>query len=115
EVRLERICSAREVTSQVGPRHFLHAGPPIALADIPGPMRGGIIGGLLFEGEARNAAEAEAIIDSGEIEISPCHHAGGLGAMAGIITLNMPVVVARSANHTTFAPLNEGTDGAVRY
>src|SRR5690606_24328049 len=67
EVRLERICAAREVTPHVGPRKFLHAGPPIALEDIPGPMRGGIIGGLIFEGEARDAAEAEAIIDSGEI------------------------------------------------
>ena len=79
-VRLERVCVAREMTSKVGPRSFLHAGPPISLADIPGPMRGAIIGGLLFEGEARDVAEAEAIIDSGEIEISPCHDAGGLGA-----------------------------------
>jgi hypothetical protein len=78
-------------------------------------MRGAIIGGLLFEGEAKDVAQAEAIIDNGEIELTPCHHAGGLGAMAGIITPNMPVVVARSARHTTFAPLNEGTDGAVRY
>ena len=115
EVQLERICAAGEVTPHVGPRKFLHAGPPIALGDIPGPMRGGIIGGLIFEGEARDVAEAEAIIDCGEIELMPCHHAGGLGAMAGIITPNMPVVVARSAGYTTFAPLNEGTDGAVRY
>ena len=27
----------------------------------------------------------------------------------------MPVAVARSDRHTAFAPLNEGTDGAVRY
>lgn len=114
-VRLERVCVAREVTSAVGPRHFLHAGPPIELSAVPGPMRGAIIGGLLFEGEAKNIAEAEAIIESGEVDITPCHHAGALGAMAGIITPNMPVVVARSEQHTTFAPLNEGTDGAVRY
>ncbi len=114
-VRLDRVCVARDVTSVVGPRSFLHAGPPLRLEDIPGPMRGAIIGGLLFEGEAKDVAAAERIIDSGEIEITPCHHAGGLGAMAGIITPNMPVVVARSERHTTFAPLNEGTDGAVRY
>ena len=47
-VRLERVCVAREMTSKVGPRSFLHAGPPISLADIPGPMRGAIIGGLLL-------------------------------------------------------------------
>lgn len=115
KVSLERVCPAREVTTKVGPRSFLHAGPPIALKDIPGPMRGAVIGGLLFEGEARDVAAAERIIDSGEIELTPCHDAGGLGPMAGIITPNMPVVVARSQDHTTFAPLNEGTDGAVRY
>lgn len=115
KVRLERVCLAGEVTSLVGPRSFLHAGPPIRLEDIPGPMRGAIMGGLIFEGEARDAAEAEAIIDSGEVELTPCHDAGGLGAMAGIITPHMPVAVARSDRHTTFAPLNEGTDGAVRY
>lgn len=114
-VRLDRVCLAREVTARVGPRSFLHAGPPIRLEDIPGPMRGAIIGGLIFEGEARDRTEAEAIIDSGELALTPCHHASGLGAMAGIITPNMPVVVARSAVHITFAPLNEGTDGAVRY
>ncbi len=114
-VVLDRICVAREVTPKVGPRSFLHAGPPIQLDQIPGPMRGAIIGGLLFENEARDVAGAEAIIDSGEIELTPCHHVSALGAMAGIITPNMPVAVARSENHTTFAPLNEGTDGAVRY
>jgi hypothetical protein len=78
-------------------------------------MRGAVIGGLIFEGEATDVAAAERIIDGGEIELTPCHHAGALGAMAGIVTPNMPVVVARSANHITFSPLNEGTDGAVRY
>lgn len=114
-VRIEGICAARDVAPNVGRRSFLHSGPPIRLQDIPGPMRGAIIGGLMFEGEARDPGEAEQIIDSGEIELSPCHDAGGLGAMAGIITPNMPVVVARSDKHVTFSPLNEGTDGAVRY
>ena len=114
-VQLDSVRRAGDVTDVVGPRHFLHAGPPIALHDIPGPMLGALIGGLLFEREAADEAAARAIIDSGELTISPCHHAGGVGAMAGVITPNMPVVVARSGNIRTFSPLNEGTDGAVRY
>jgi len=115
-VRLERVCAAREVTGEVGRRQFLHAGPPIDIGDVPGPMRGALIGGLLFEGEARDVAEAEAIIDSGELTLLPCHDAGALGAMAGVITPGMPVVVARSSvGHLTFSPLNEGIGGAVRY
>jgi hypothetical protein len=115
QVHLERICAAREVTSRVGPRRFLHAGPPIRLEDVPGPMRGAIIGGLIFEGEASDAADAERILDAGEITLVPCHDAGALGAMAGIVTPSMPVVVARSPAHTTFSPLNEGVGGALRY
>ncbi|MFF4989341.1 DUF1116 domain-containing protein [Streptosporangium saharense] len=116
DVHLRHVCRARDATDRVGPRHFLHAGPPIALADIPGPMRGGIIAGLLLEKEAGSVAEAEAIIDHGEVSISPCHDAGAVGAMAGIVTPNTPVVVAETADGLrTFSPLNEGIGGAMRY
>jgi len=115
QVALKRVCAARDVTDKVGPRAFLHAGPPIALGDVPGPMRGALIGGLLFEGEAKSVGEAEAIVDAGELTLTPCHDAGALGAMAGVITPSMPVVVAGSETHTTFSPLNEGIGGAVRY
>ncbi len=112
---LDGVRRAVDVTTLVGERRFLHAGPPIELENIPGPMRGAIIGGLIFEGDAADVASAEAIVDSGEVELSPCHAAGGLGAMAGIVTPNMPVVVARSSKFTTFSGLNEGTGGAIRY
>lgn len=115
-VRLAGVCTAAQVCPRIGSRRYLHAGPPIDLADIPGPMRGALIGGLLLEGEAANAAEAEEIIDAGEVTITPCHDAGAVGAMAGIITPSMPVVVAETEHgHRTFSPLNEGTQGAVRY
>ena len=114
-VELAGISRAGDVTDIVGSRHFLHAGPPIDVADVTGPMRGALIGGLLFEGDAQNEHDAAAIIDSGELTISPCHDAGALGAMAGVITPNMPVVVAASGDRRTFSPLNEGTGGAVRY
>ncbi|WP_405394654.1 DUF1116 domain-containing protein [Microbispora hainanensis] len=116
EVRLRRVCKARDATDRVGPRRFLHAGPPIDLADITGPMRGAIIAGLLLEKEAATVAEAEAIIDAGEVTISPCHDANAVGAMAGVVTPSTPVVVAEATGGiTTFSPLNEGIGGAMRY
>ncbi|GII87716.1 hypothetical protein Ssi03_57060 [Sphaerisporangium siamense] len=115
-VHLRHVRKARDATDQVGPRRFLHAGPPIELAAVPGPMRGAIIAGLLLEREAASAAEAEAIIDRGEVSISPCHDAGAVGAMAGIITPDTPVVVAETPGGIrTFSPLNEGIGGAMRY
>src|SRR5262245_58059628 len=41
----------------LGPRHILHAGPPIAWSRMCGPMRGAVIGAILYEGWA-DAPEA---------------------------------------------------------
>ena len=61
---------------------LLHAGPPITWERASGPMRGAIIGALIFEGKAANEAEAEALVTSGEIELEPCHHHQSVGPMA---------------------------------
>jgi hypothetical protein len=93
-VVLRGVRPAGEVVDEVGPRRFLHSGPPLELDEIPGPMRGAILGALVFEGEAPDLDAAQEILDGGEIELLPCHHAGGVGAMAGIVTPQMPVLVA---------------------
>lgn len=114
-VTLAGISRAGDVTDMVGRRQFLHAGPPIDIGDVTGPMRGALIGALLFEGEADDEHAAAAIVDSGDLSIRPCHDAGGVGAMAGIVSPGMPVVVATCGGRRSFSPLNEGTGGAVRY
>jgi len=116
-VRLAGVRPAGEVSAEVGPRRFLHSGPPIGLEEAPGPMRGAIIGGLVLEGEADSVEDAAAIVDAGEVELAPCHEAGAVGAMAGIVTPRMPVVVAESADGSrrAFAPLNEGLGKALRF
>ena len=115
QVRLSRVCSAAEVIDLVGPRHFLHGGPPIGLDELPGPMRGALIGALMFEGEARSQTEAQEIVDSGELELTPCHDAAAVGAMAGIVSPRMPGMVAHSNGRTIFSPLNEGLGRALRF
>jgi hypothetical protein len=50
---------------------LLHAGPPISWARASGPMRGAITGALVFEGKAKDMAEAQALVESGEIELEP--------------------------------------------
>lgn len=115
-VELVGIKRAFEVSPHVDRRRFLHAGPPLSIEEVPGPMRGALIGALIFEGEARTEREARKIIAAGEIELSPCHEAGGVGAMAGIVTPNMPVVVVKaSSSVTAFSPLNEGLGQALRF
>lgn len=99
--------SAATVTAAVGPRRYLHAGPPLALDELPGPMLGALAGALVFEGEAANLAEARSIVAAGEVELASCHAAGGVGAMAGVVTPRMPVVVVEGEGDVvSFAPLN---------
>jgi hypothetical protein len=115
EVPLVGVRRAGEVLADVGPRRYLHSGPPIELDEVPGPMRGALIGALLFEDEAADPAAAAAILDAGEIELVPCHHAGAVGAMAGIVTPSMPGVAAQAAGQTVYSPLNEGLGQALRF
>src|SRR5262249_52395877 len=54
-----------------------------------GPMRGAVAGAIVFEGWARDLAEAEKLAASGEIRFEPNHHYGGVGPMTGVTTRNM--------------------------
>ena len=48
-------------------------------------MRGALLGALVFEGEAEDVDQAEALLASGAVEIEPCHDHRCVGAMAGIV------------------------------
>jgi hypothetical protein len=75
-------------------RLLLHAGPPIAYADMCGPMRAGVTGAALLEGWADSPEAAERMAAAGEIAFAPCHHHDAVGPMAGIISASMPLIVA---------------------
>ena len=94
-----------------------HAGPPVTWERMCGPMRGGVIGGLIYEGLATNREEAEKLAASGEIEYSPCHHYAAVGPMAGILTPSMPVCIFENPPYKTksFCSLNEGLGKVLRY
>jgi hypothetical protein len=96
---------------------LLHAGPPITWERMCGPMRGGIMAALMYEGLAKTADEAEALAASGAIEFSPCHEHSAVGPMAGIVSASMPVFVVRNEEfgNTTFCTQNEGLGKVLRY
>ena len=88
---------------------IMHAGPPIDWQNMCGPMRGAIIGTLLFEGLAKTKDEAVKISENGEIEFSPNHEHHTVGPMAGITSASMPVFVVKNEphNNTAFARVVE--------
>ena len=114
---LKSVAAARDVIPGMHDNLLLHAGPPITWERASGPMRGAIIGGLIFEGLAANEAEAEALVTSGEIELAPCHEHDAVGPMAGVTTPSMLVYVVENVTHgnMAYSNLNEGYGKVLRY
>ncbi len=95
----------------------LHAGPPVTWERMCGPMRGAVIGGLIYEGLAKDRPEAESLAASGKIRFDPCHHHDSVGPMAGVMTASMPVWIFENAtfgNHA-YCTFNEGLGKVLRY
>ncbi|HSU81657.1 MAG TPA: DUF1116 domain-containing protein [Thermoanaerobaculia bacterium] len=114
---LKGLATAREVIPGMSDDLLLHAGPPIEWTRASGPLRGAVIGALLFEGRARDEAGAIALIERGEVRLEPCHHHGAVGPMAGVISPSMRVYVVEDVTHghRTFSNLNEGYGKVLRY
>src|SRR5712692_1709480 len=81
-VTLDRILAAHQVLIDVRPaievvpgmtrETVLHAGPPIEWERMSGPMRGGIVGALIYEGLAPSWQEAERLVTGGAVRFDPC-------------------------------------------
>lgn len=109
--------SARRVIPGLGEFMLLHAGPPIEWADMCGPMQGAVIGAILYEGWAKDDAQAQRLAAEGKVAFAPCHHYGAVGPMAGVISPSMPVwrVQNREHGNLAFSNLNEGLGRVLRF
>jgi hypothetical protein len=114
---LKGLAPARDVIPGMRPNLLLHAGPPIEWARMSGPLRGAVIGALLYEGLAANEAEASALAERSEVEFAPCHQHGTVGPMAGVTSASMLVYVVENETHgnRAFSNLNEGYGKVLRY
>ena len=114
---LTGVATARDVIPGMRDGLILHAGPPIEWERMSGPLRGSVIGALLFEGLAADEAEAVALVEKGEIDFEPCHHHQTVGPMAGVTSASMAVYVVENVTHgnRAFSNLNEGYGKVLRY
>ncbi|NTV36524.1 MAG: DUF1116 domain-containing protein [Anaerolineaceae bacterium] len=96
---------------------FLHAGPPITWERMCGPQRAAIMGALIYEGMAKDEAEAEKMAASGELEFAPCHHYHAVGPMAGVVSPSMPVFIVENKTYgnKAYCTQNEGLGKVLRY
>lgn len=115
--QLTTIAAARDVIPGMRDNLLLHAGPPITWERASGPMRGAIVGALIFEGLATDWASAEQLVTSGQITLEPCHEHNAVGPMAGVTSASMQVYVIENSTHgnKAYSNLNEGYGKVLRY
>ena len=97
---------------------FFHAGPPMEWDQASGPMRGALIGAMLFEGLADTPERAAAALASGDgITLDPCHHHKTVGPVAGVVSPSMWIFELKDSVYggTAYCSLNEGLGRVLRY
>jgi len=121
------LARASDVVPGLSREILLHAGPPIEWQQASGPLRGALIGALILEGLATGEDEAVSLMERGQIELSPCHHHGVVGPMAGVTSSSMAVYIIEDAAvedaaievaespARAFSTLNEGYGKVLRY
>ncbi|MDR7554506.1 MAG: DUF1116 domain-containing protein [Armatimonadota bacterium] len=109
---------AREVIPPLaGGRALLHAGPPVAVERLCGPMRGACIGAALYEGWAHAPDAAAALLDRGAIALHCTHDWNVVAPMAGVVSPSMPLFEVHddAAGVVAYGPLNEGIGAVLRF
>ena len=115
--KLSGVGTASKVIPGMDGRTLLHSGPPIEWERMCGPVKGALMGAMLFEGWAKDLDGAKALAESGGVRFAPCHHHGAVGPMAGVISPSMPVWVTEDASNggRTFSNFNEGLGKVLRF
>jgi Protein of unknown function (DUF1116) len=124
---VSRLMSANAELVDVRPAHevlglekgtFLHAGPPMTWEQASGPMRGALIGAMIYEGLADTPEQAGVALSSGNgISLAPCHHHNAVGPMAGVVSASMWMFELEDTVHggRAYCTLNEGLGKVLRY
>ncbi len=96
---------------------ILHAGPPVLWDHMCGPLRGAVIGALIYEELASTPQEAEDIITNDDIQFAPCHELGAVGPMTGVISSSMPTFLVKNETNgnISYSNLNEGLGKVLRF
>ena len=98
-------------------RTLTHAGAPIPWARMCDPMKGTMIGAMLYEGWASTPEEAADRLARGEATFVPNHDLGAVGPMSGTISPSMPLFVVENPTHGNRAYCNfsEGIGRVLRF
>ncbi|MGH9995145.1 MAG: DUF1116 domain-containing protein [Nitrososphaeraceae archaeon] len=90
---------AKDILPKMKTNSIFHAGPPIDWNRMCGPMRGAIVGTMLFEGFATTWNDAVRLIEKGGIDFSSNHDHDAVGPMAGVISPSLPILVVKDLSN----------------
>jgi hypothetical protein len=107
---LTGIRTVAEVVSDLPDRTLLHCGPALGYGDAPDPLRRSMRAAVVAEGWAAGPQEAHALLDRGEIGLSPANEHRIVVPMATALEPGAPVYVVenRAGGTTAFAPVCQG-------
>lgn len=104
ELWLEDIAPAKEVIPWLNSgshKRIIVASPPVTWKEMCGAQRGACKGIVLYEGWAKTPEEADHLLNTGEVEVQPCHHHLACGPMSGCISPSFPIYVVRNRAFNT--------------
>ena len=97
------------------PNHILHSGPSIDFYDMCDPQQRAVEAAAVFEGWVSDRAGLEARLKSGDIVLANNYRFGSIGAMCGVISPSMQVVVTENATfgNRSWSTFNEGKGNVI--
>uniref|UniRef100_I2PWZ8 DUF1116 domain-containing protein n=1 Tax=Desulfovibrio sp. U5L TaxID=596152 RepID=I2PWZ8_9BACT len=95
--------------------HLLHSGPPIDFGDMCDPQQRAVEAAAIFEGWVSDRQGLMAKLKSGDIRLRPNYEFGSVGAMCGIISPSMQVIVTDNATYgnRSWSTFNEGKGNVI--
>lgn len=112
------IDQALEVIPKMESNMLIHGGyPQLKWEEMIGPMKGAVIGAMVYEGWASSEKEALKRIKRGDVIFSSTANHGAAAPMAGIISPSMPAYIIKNKTYGNFAfsNVNEGLGKTLRF
>jgi hypothetical protein len=100
-----------------GRKTLTHAGAPVAWDRMCDPMKGTMIGAMLYEGWAQDEADAQAQLAGGVVTFLQNHDLAAVGPMSGTISPSQPVFVVKNRTHgnVAYSNFSEGIGRVLRF
>jgi hypothetical protein len=97
-------------------RNFLlHSGPPVEFGDMCDPQQRAVEAAAIFEGWVSDREGLLVKLKTGGIRLRPNYEFGSVGAMCGVISPSMQVIVTRNATfgNASWTTFNEGRGNVI--